>query len=103
MACPVVWGQRGLFIVSLPQVQVRVEMAGLFDIGFPSFAAHIVDHDEPFISPTGYRSFLGVGDIWRPGMTTEDLARAVVERHIAGALKGRLVALAPPYLLPEPQ
>jgi hypothetical protein len=89
------WGQQGDFILELPGVRVRIEMAGLFGIGFPSFAAHIVDPGKPSISETGYRSFLGVGGTWTPGMTPDTFVKAVLEQHIAGELKGRLVAIDP--------
>ena len=43
---------------------VRIEMDGLFGIGscftpWLNFCACVVDRDKPFLSSTGFRSFLG--------------------------------------------
>ncbi len=91
------WGQCGTFIVTPPGVRVRVDMAGLFGIDFPSFSAHVVDPGKPFISETGYRSFLGVSNAWQPGMTTGAFARAVLEQHIARDMRGKLVPIGREY------
>lgn len=52
------WGQVGSFIVDLPHVRVRGEFDGIFGLCLPAFSAHVVERDKPFISETGYRSFL---------------------------------------------
>ncbi len=59
------WGQKGAFIVTVAGMRVRVALHGVFGIGswsgfWPGFAAHAVDWDKPFLSETGYRSFLGI-------------------------------------------
>lgn len=94
------WGQKGSFIVTVSGARVRVEMEGIFGIGarvayWPGFSAHAVDHDRPFISPTGYRSFLGIHADAAPGMTPDAFAAKVLAAHVAKELKGRLVAIAP--------
>src|ERR1035438_5525071 len=57
------WGQEGDFTVTVGSIPVRVTMDGMFGICasmnvWPGFAAHAVEYDKPFLSETGYRSFL---------------------------------------------
>src|SRR5262245_26185190 len=52
------WGQVGSFVVTVKGCRVRVELDGVFGISFPAFGAHAVDWHKPFISETGFRSFL---------------------------------------------
>ena len=52
------WGQTGSFIVDVNGIRVRVEQSGMLGIGsmamfWPSFEAHAVDYDKPFLSETG--------------------------------------------------
>jgi hypothetical protein len=54
------WGQRGAFTVDVADVPVKVSMHGLFDIGGGGFEARAADRIRPFISDTGYRSFVTV-------------------------------------------
>jgi len=68
------WGQTESFIVELRGMRVRVEMEGVFGTGsgvcfWPGFAARAVDLGRPFLSPTGYRSFLGIHADLQPGLT----------------------------------
>jgi len=96
------WGQAGEFIVAAAGMRVRIEMDGIFGIGssfclFPGFSAHVVDLDRPFLSGTGYRSFLGIHGQLEPGLTPEAFARAVIETHVRRELKGRLMAINPRY------
>jgi hypothetical protein len=92
------WGQTGDFVVE-PQtgLRVRIKMDGIFGIGadpVPGFSAHVVDRARPFISATGYRSFLGFGrTLSDPGVTVDVYVCDAIHTHIAGELKGRL-----PYL-----
>jgi len=93
------WGQVGDFIVTVGAMRVRVELDGIFGIGSRSgfwhgFSAHAVDHDKPFLSETGYRSFLGLHADTVSGVTPARFVQAVIERHVARELKGRLVAIA---------
>ena len=89
------WGQSGSFIVATNCMQVRIEMEGLFGIGashmsWLGFAAHAVDWDKPFLSDTGYRSFLGTGGPLVPGFTPETFAAGIVDAHVTKELKGKL-------------
>lgn len=97
-----IWGQKGSFIVSVSGTRVRIEMGGVFGIGassafWPGFAAHAVDFDRPFISETGYRSFLGIFAEPAPGLTPNAFAEKVISAHVAREMKGRLVPIAQRY------
>lgn len=94
------WGQQGSFIVTVSGAGVRITMDGIFGIGsssgyWPGFAAHAVDRDRPFISATGYRSFLGIHAEPAAGMTPDTFAAETLAAYVAKELKGRLVAVAP--------
>jgi hypothetical protein len=96
------WGQSGSHIIELRGMRVRVEMEGVFGIGsgicfWPGFAARAVDLDRPFLSPTGYRSFLGIHADPQPGLTPGRFASRVIEAHVTRELKGRLVAIEDRY------
>jgi hypothetical protein len=78
-------GQTGEFIIEHEGMRVRFELNGLFGIGssvgfWPGFAAHAVDPDKPFLSQTGYRSFLGIHADPAPGLLPVEF----VSRVIAG-------------------
>lgn len=96
------WGQVGSFIIECRAMRARIEMEGLFGIGAGSmtwlgFSAHAVDRDRPFLSETGYRSFLGVGGALAPGHTPESFCGAIVEAYVARQLKGHLREIEPEY------
>jgi len=96
------WGQEGSFIVTRGAMRVRIELEGLFGIGssfmaWPGFSAHAVDWGKPFLSETGYRSFLGVGGALEPGHTPDSFCAAIIEAHVVRALKGKLRMIAPRY------
>lgn len=96
---PPLWGQSGSFTISVAGVAIRIKMEGMFGIGsgfgfWPGFAAHVIDPDKPFISETGYRSFLGVYAEPVPGMTPETFAAKIVGVFIKQDLRGKL----PPIL-----
>ncbi|MDG4901407.1 MULTISPECIES: hypothetical protein [unclassified Mesorhizobium] len=96
------WGQEGEFAIIVDGTRVRIELDGIFGIGsgfmfWPGFAAHAVDLDRPFISETGYRSFLGIHADPAPGLTPDAFAEKVIAAHIRRELKGRLVAIGPRY------
>ncbi len=96
------WGQDGSFIVEVSGMRVRIALDGLFGIGgsiqfWPGFAAHAVDPDRPFISETGYRSFLGIHAAPVPELTPDAFAAKVIAAHIERALKGRLHPIAAQY------
>jgi len=96
------WGQTGTFVIERPGMRVRIEIEGLFGIGsgamsWLGFSAHAVDWDKPFLSETGYRSFLGVGGALVPGHTVESFCAGIIEAHVMRELKGRLRKIAPQY------
>ncbi|SMD15103.1 hypothetical protein [Rhizobium sp. RU36D] len=96
------WGQVGSFIIKVRLMRVRIDMDGMFGIGgrfmtWMNFSANAVDHDKPFLSETGYRSFLGLNAVIVPDLTPETFATKVIETHIAKELKGRLRAIEPRY------
>jgi hypothetical protein len=96
------WGQEGEFTVTVGAMQVRVELGGIFGIGgayiyWPGFSAHAIDYERPFLSETGYRSFLGIYAEPAPSLTPDEFVRKVIETHIATELKGRLRTIEPRY------
>ena len=96
------WGQAGDFTVTVDAMRVRIEITGMFGICstsclFPGFYARAVDMDRPFLSETGFRSFLGVYGDPEPGLTPEAFVRAVIAAHVRRELKGRLTAIEPRY------
>lgn len=92
------WGQSGSFMVDCAGMRVRIEIDGLFGIAWHScwlgFAAHAVDRDAPFLSETGYRSFLGAGGPLTPGHTPETFAAEIIAAHVQTELKGKLRKIA---------
>lgn len=100
------WGQEGDFTVEVSGMRVRIELDGMFGIGcgycyWPGFAAHAFDWHSPFISQTGYRSFLGIHADPAPGLTPDTFAQKIVAAHIKGELKGKLLAIEPRYRKPR--
>ena len=96
-----IWGQKGSFIVTAAGTRVRIEMDGVFGIGassafWPGFAAHAVDFDRPFISETGYRSFLGIFAEPAPGLTPDSFVE-ILTGYIRRELRGRLVPITRRY------
>lgn len=92
------WGQAGTFVIVIDGMQVRIEIDGLFGIGarsmpWPGFSAHVVERDRPFLSETGYRSFLGIQAEPTSGLTPDTFAEAVIRNHVRHALRGRLLAV----------
>ena len=96
------WGQKGSFIVTVAGMRVRIEIEGVFGLFaawsfWPSFSAHAVDPGRPFISETGYRSFLSVRFAPLPGLLPDTFAAEAIEAHIRQEMKGKLVAVEPRY------
>lgn len=93
------WGQAGDFVLTISGMQVRIDLDGVFGIGatalpFPGFAAHVVDRAAPFLSDTGFRSFLGFHMPLTPGLSVESYIRTAIAHQIKTDLKGRLVRIA---------
>lgn len=96
------WGQRGIFDVSAAGLCARVEFGGMFGIGatampYLGFSVRAVDNSKPFLSTTGYRSFLGVLVAPEQGMTPEVFVQRVIETHVAQELRGKLLRIDPDY------
>jgi hypothetical protein len=96
------WGQTGSFEITHGSMRVQIEMDGIFGVAsnvFPwlGFAAHAVEWGKPFLSETGYRSFIGLRGGLQPGMTPDSFAREIVALHVSRELKGKLLAIKPEY------
>ncbi|MCU7837957.1 MAG: hypothetical protein KZQ94_01095 [Candidatus Thiodiazotropha sp. (ex Troendleina suluensis)] len=96
------WGQSGSFVIEAADMKARIELEGIFGIAassfyWPGFSAHAVEFDRPFLSATGYRSFLGIHAEPVPGITPEEFTRRVVEAYVTRELKGALVPIAEKY------
>jgi hypothetical protein len=94
------WGQVGEFVITVGNMRVRIEMDGMFGIGshcvyWPGFAAHAVDYEAPFLSETGYRSFLGLHAEPVPGLLPDEFAAKVIAAYVARERKGRLASIKP--------
>ena len=80
-------------------------MDGLFGVGacftpWINFSARAVDHDRPFLSSTGFRSFMGLRASLVAGLTTDAFATEIVAAFIRKKSKGRLVAVDDRYRQP---
>jgi hypothetical protein len=88
--------QTGEFIVTVRGAQVRVEMEGMYGIGampIPGFSAHVVEPNNPFISETGYRSFIGYQPEIPPGTTPDKYACFLIEHYLDRECKGKLASV----------
>lgn len=96
------WGQRGAFVLELARIKALAQMEGMFGIGatampYLGFSVRAVDRSKPFLSSTGYRSFLGCSVSPEPGMTTEGFMRRVIEAYVAQDLHGELLHIDPKW------
>lgn len=94
------WGQSGTFEIAHNSMRVRIELEGMFGIasGFsfwPGFAAHSIEPDKPFLSDTGYRSFLGIYADPMPDMLPDMFAAEVIASYVKRELKGKLRTIKP--------
>lgn len=95
------WGQTGAFDITVGAIRARIDMHGVFGVTscyfpWPGFAARAVDPDRPFISETGYRSFVGLSHPLEPGFTPDAFAASIISAQIR-RLKGRLPDIKPEY------
>lgn len=92
------WGQPGEFTIEVHGIPARVRYSGLFGTCEHGFDVTAVEWDKPFLSPTGYRSFLGI--YWRhrldPNESVEDWIVAVVETHMLGTGRKPILYDIPP-------
>ncbi len=96
------WGQDGMFTTCAAGMEMQVTMGGMFGIGatampYLGFCVRSVDKSQPFLSDTGFRSFLGASLPPQKGRTPEGFARDVVQEHVRAQLKGRLVLIHPDW------
>lgn len=99
------WGQQGDFIIEAAGMRVRMDTDGIFGIAtrfvlLPGFGAHAVDYNKPFLSETGFRSFIGYRADLERGITVDVFAKSLIEYHVKHALKGQLVAIEQKYREP---
>lgn len=93
------WGQRGAFAVEIGTMKVWIEMDGIFGVAgnhcyWPGFSAHAVDPDKPFLSETGYRSFLGIYAGLQTGMGPVEFVGRLLAEYIETELRGKPVAIS---------
>lgn len=93
------WGQQGVFDIEACGCRVRIDFDGIYGTAFPGFSANAIDWDKPFISETGYRSFLlATGLDVEGGFPPPDqFAREVIEARAAKELKGKLLPIQDRY------
>lgn len=89
------WGQDGNFNVETNGIVANIKMQGIFGIGslampYLGFCVHAIEFEKPFITKTGYRSFLGAYVQPKQGMTTCDFVCAVINDYIQHELHGKL-------------
>lgn len=88
------WGQTASYTIDVNGMKVRIEQQGMLGIGamsmfWPSFEAYAVDYDQPFISQTGYRSFMGPRVEVMTGIAPDQFAREVITSYLVGERKGK--------------
>ena len=92
------WGQAGEFVVDVDGMKARIESNGIFSVGGAAgFSAHAVLWERPFLSNTGFRSFLGVHFQVVAGVTFDAFITEVLRTHIKRELKGKLPQIEPRY------
>jgi hypothetical protein len=89
------WGQQGDFTIAVGDMKVRIEMEGMIGVSagmkvWPGFSANVVEPGKPFLSETGFRSFLGAHANLVPGITPDVFAREVIASYIKDDCKGKL-------------
>ncbi len=57
-------------------------MYGIGAMPIPGFGAHVVEPDRPFISETGFRSFVGYNPDLPPGTTPDAYAKLLIEHYL---------------------
>lgn len=92
------WGQKGSFTLEFEAFRVRIETAGIFGGLFRErfwlgFDAYAIDRDRPFLSESGFRSFLNAGAKTWPNITVDLFCRGIIDAHVRDVLKGKLVAI----------
>ena len=96
------WGQSGRFTIDLDGMRVAIALDGIFGLTWsvyhwPGFGAYAVDWHKPFLTETGFRSFIAINAALQPGYTPDRFAREVIEGFIARENKGKLRTIKPEY------
>lgn len=96
------WGQSGRFVIALDRLRVEIALEGLFGLTWSTyhwlgFGAYAVDWDKPFLSETGFRSFIAISARLVPGYAPDRFAREIIESFIARENKGKLRIIKPEY------
>jgi hypothetical protein len=89
------WGQKGEFDIKVGDMPVHIKMDGMLGICqsmslWPGFSANVIEPDKPFLSETGYRSFIGVHAEPSPGLTPDAFAAEVIRHFLKTECKGKL-------------
>lgn len=97
------WGQTGNYITDVDGMKVRIEQDGIFATGshamfWLAFSAHAVDYYKPFLSETGYRSFIGIFAPPEPGVTPEDFAKGAIRGQLNREHKGKPYRIEQSYV-----
>jgi hypothetical protein len=96
------WGQTGGFEISCAGMSIHIEMEGILGVAsdvyqWLGFSAHALEFDKPFISETGFRSFIAIGGALEPGYTPDRFAAEVISAHVKHQLRGKLLAIGAEY------
>jgi hypothetical protein len=97
------WGQTGNYIVDVDGMRVCIEQDGMLGIGtmamfWPSFEAHAVDYEKPFISSTGYRSFMGPRVEVMTGISPDQFAKEVIKGYLHAECKDKPTRIEQSYV-----
>lgn len=92
------WGQDGVFDVEIAGSSTCVTMHGMFGIGatamtYLGFEVRAIEANKPFLSSTGYRSFLGCSVAPEAGLSVRGFVERVLEHYVTHDLRGRLVPI----------
>ena len=93
------WGQDGCFALRIAGMDVSASMHGMFGIGArwslsPGFEVRAVDQAKPFLSETGYRSFLGLSMPPNTSESVPDYVRRAIELYVKRELGGKLMPIS---------
>ncbi len=96
------WGQSGRFAIERESLRIEIALDGIFGLTWsvyhwPGFGAYAVDWHKPFLTETGFRSFIAINAPLMPGYTPDRFAREVVDGFIARENKGKLRTIKPEH------
>ena len=96
------WGQSGRFVIERDGLRIDIALDGIFGLTWsvyhwPGFGAYAVDWKKPFLTETGFRSFVAINARLIPGYAPDRFAREVIEGFIARENKGKLRPIKAEY------